>query len=207
MEQQEAYPGGPPEQTGPIEPAEPNGPASAQAQAAATSEAAGQPLGSPVAAPEEEPREAAGAGAWARWLRANWPLLAGALVVLATAIGVLVLVQRRRAGQPEGIIDLARERSRRLMQEAARRTRVVDRWTPHLARAFPGLPQPRLPAMEVDVELPRLPRPLMRTQPARLPPFRFPAGWAGRRRQGLSAVASAGLRQAQERVRGLLAAA
>lgn len=194
MEQQETYMGGPPEQ------AVPDGPAGAQA--ATPSEAQGQPVETPAAAPEEEARGAASAGFWTRWLRANWPLLAGAAVLLATAAGLFLLVQRGRRTLPEGIIDLTRERSRRLLQEAARRTRAIDRWTPRLAGAVPGLR-----AMELAVELPRLPRPVMRAQAARLLPFGFLVGRAGYQRTGLGAVAGAGLRQARERVRGFLAAA
>lgn len=206
MEQQEAYTDGPARPAGPPEKAEPDGPAGAQAQAAAASEAAGQPLETP-AAPEEETREAAGPGFWTRWLRANWPLLAGAAVLLAAAAGLFLLVQRRRRTLPEGIVDLTRERSRRLMQEAARRTRAVDRLTPRLAGTFSGLPQPRLPAMELDVELPRLPRLAAPAQPLRVLPFGFLTGRAGRRHMGLGGLAGTGLRQARQRVRGLLAAA
>ncbi|MER3406744.1 MAG: hypothetical protein C4289_17570, partial [Chloroflexota bacterium] len=139
-----------------------------------------------------------------RWLRANWPLLAGALVALAAAAGVFVLVKRQRAWQAEGIIDLARERSRRLGQEAARRRRGVARFMPRFARELPGLPRPGLRALELEVELPRLPQPLMRLQPGQLLPVRFLA-WP--RRADLGATAGAGLRQVPKRIRGLLAAA
>jgi hypothetical protein len=131
-------------------------------------------------------------------------LLAGALVALAAAAGVVVLVQRQRLGPAEGIIDLARERSRRLAQEAARRRRGVARFMPRFAREFPGLPRPGLRAMELDVQLPRLPQPLMRPQAGWLLPFRF---LPGPRRADLGVRAGAALGQVPKRIRGLLAAA
>jgi|GEM_PF-2144542 hypothetical protein len=208
MEQQEGYTGGPPEQAGPVEQAQPNGPAGTPVQAEADAAAASQPQEAQAAPPEEQRQEAAGRRAWQGWIRANWPVLAGVLVVLAAAISVLVFVQRRRRAElPEGIVDLALERSRRLMRQAARRTRALEQWTPRLSGAFPGLRQARLPAVGLDRALPRLPRAAAWMHAERALPFQLPAGRAGSRRMRLGAAVEAGVRQAGKHVRGLLAAA